>query len=260
MAQQVETLTPGEPDPIDESRMTLMEHLNDLRSSLMWIGIALIIGTVIALFFAEDILLFLSGPVEAVEERLIAITPMEKIIIFFKIAFTAGTIVAMPIIVYQIIAFVAPGLYPHEKRVIYSTLPGVMILFLTGAGFAFWIMIPLAVDFLAGFLGDAIETEWTVESYYALVIRLVFWIGVSFEMPLVITILARIGIVSGSGLLRFWRHAIVAIAVVAAFITPTVDPVNMAIVMAPLIVLYFLSVGMAYLVYKPREPRDFSDE
>ncbi|MEM7126305.1 MAG: twin-arginine translocase subunit TatC [Chloroflexota bacterium] len=256
---QAQALTPGEPDPIDESRMTLMEHLNDLRMALMWIGAALIVGTAISLFFAEDILVFLSGPVDAVEERLIAITPMEKIIIFFKIAFTAGTIAALPVIVYQIIAFVAPGLYPHEKRIVYSTLPGVMILFIIGASFAFWIMIPLAVDFLAGFLDDAIETEWTVESYYALVIRLVFWIGVSFEMPLVITILARIGLVSGPALLRFWRHAIVTIAVLAAFITPTVDPVNMAIVMAPLIVLYFLSVGMAYLVFKPREPRDFND-
>lgn len=258
MAQQVQSLNPIEPDPVDESRMTLMEHLIELRTVLIWISSAVIVGSLVSMIYANAIIAFLAGPVETVGNRLITISPTDPIIIFFKISFTAGTILAMPVIVYQVISFVAPGLYPHEKRILLAMLPGIMLLFVCGAAFAFWIMIPLAVQFLSDFM-SSIDKEWTIDRYYGFVTRIVFWIGVAFEMPLVITALARIGLVSGPTLLHYWRHAIVVIAIVAAFITPTVDPVNMAIVMAPLIVLYLMSVGMAYLVYRPREPRDFSD-
>jgi sec-independent protein translocase protein TatC len=108
-------------------------------------------------------------------------------------------------------------------------------------------------------LGTVISQEWTIDRYINLVTRIVFWIGVFFEMPLIIAFLARIGLVTGPKLLGYWRHAIVANSIIAAIITPTVDPVNMTIVMAPLIVLYFIGVGLAYLLYRPREPRDFSD-
>ena len=258
MAQQVQSLNPLEPDPIDESRMSLMEHLMDLRTALIWVVASVIVGSLVAMIFANAIITFLAGPVEAVGNRLITISPTDPILIFFEISFTVGTILAMPVIVYQIIAFIAPGLYPHEKRILIGMLPGIMVLFACGAAFAFFVMIPLAVQFLAEFM-SAIEKDWTIDRYYGFVTRIVFWIGVAFEMPLIMTALARIGLVSGPTLLHYWRHAIVVIAIVAAFITPTVDPVNMAIVMAPLIVLYMLSVGMAYLVYRPREPRDFSD-
>jgi sec-independent protein translocase protein TatC len=116
------------------------------------------------------------------------------------------------------------------------------------------------VSFLQGFLGDLIRQDWTIDHYISFVTRLVFWIGVAFEMPLVVAFLARIGVIDGPTLLGWWRQAMVIVAIVAAAITPTVDPVNMALVMLPLIVLYFGSVGLAYLVYRPRLPRDFSSE
>ncbi|MCB0084450.1 MAG: twin-arginine translocase subunit TatC [Caldilineaceae bacterium] len=142
-------------------------------------------------------------------------------------------------------------------------LPAIMLLFLAGAAFAFFVMLPVAVGFLQTFLSgpqDVIKADWAVDRYISLVTRIVFWIAVSFETPLVFSFLARIGLVSGPALLRFWRHAIVVIAILAAAITPTIDPVNMAIVMGPLFVLYMMSVGLAYLLYRPRDPRDFSDD
>ncbi|NJN81493.1 MAG: hypothetical protein HC802_03890 [Caldilineaceae bacterium] len=166
----------------------------------------------------------------------------------------------MPIIVYQLIGFAAPGLYPHEKRMLILILPGVMILFLIGAAFAYFVLLQVAVGFLQNFLGDVIRQDWTIDRYIGFVTRVVFWIGVAFETPLVLAFLARAGIVSGPMLLGFWRQAVVIIAIVAAAITPTIDPVNMAIVMGPLIGLYFISVGLAYMIYKPRTPRDFSEE
>ncbi|MCB0112490.1 MAG: twin-arginine translocase subunit TatC [Caldilineaceae bacterium] len=243
-------------DPVEDSRMGLFEHLNELRIRLIWIVGALLIGTIVSFLFVERLLAIITEPVG---ESLIAIGPTDTIGIFFRVGFVAGAVIAMPVIVYQMVAFIAPGLYPHEKRMLFLILPGVMLLFVIGAWFAFKIMLPVATGFLQNFLGSVINQEWTIDRYVNFVTRIVFWIGVFFETPLVIAFLARIGLVTGPSLLSYWRQAMVGISVIAAIITPTVDPVNMAIVMLPLIVLYFLGVGLAYILYRPREPRDFSD-
>ncbi len=246
-------------DPIEESSMSLMEHLVELRVRLMWTVGALVVGTLISMIFARQIIALIAAPVTAAEGQLQAISPTESIAIFFKVSFVMGAAFAMPVIIYQIIAFVSPGLYPKERRTLLLTLPGIMVLFVIGAWFAYFFMLPVAVEFLQNFLGDVIRQDWGVERYVDLITRVVFWVGVSFETPLVVSFLARIGLVSGRQLLHWWRQAIVVAAVVAAMITPTIDPVNMTVVMGPLIVLYFLSVGLAYLLYKPRTPRDFSE-
>jgi sec-independent protein translocase protein TatC len=251
---------PPERNPVEESRMTLMDHLVELRNRLLWIVGALIIGTLFSMLFVTPILNFIIAPLSALGAMPTAIGPTDTITVFFKVSFTMGAIFAMPVIVYQIIRFVAPGLYPHEKRNLLLILPGIMVLFAIGASFAYFMLLPTAVAFLQTFLGDIIKQEWTIDRYISFVTRIVFWIGVAFEMPLVVAFLARAGIISGPKLLGFWRQAIVIIAVIAAAITPTVDPVNMTLVMAPLIVLYAISVGLAYALYKERAPRDFSQE
>lgn len=247
-------------DPVEESRMGLFEHLVELRSRMIWIVGALLIGTVISFIFVEPILAVITAPVVGASGKsLIAIGPTDTISIFFRVGFVSGAVIAMPVIVYQIVAFIAPGLYPHEKRALFMLLPGVMALFFLGAWFAFNIMVPVATSFLQNFLGSVIDQEWTIDRYVNFVTRIVFWIGVFFETPLVIAFLARIGLVTGPKLLSYWRQSIVGASIIAAIITPTVDPVNMMIVMLPLVVLYFLGVGLAYILYRPREPRDFSD-
>ena len=249
-----------EHNPIEESRMALMDHLIELRNRLLWIVGALIIGTAISMLFVTPILNFIIAPLSAMGAVPTAIGPTDTITVFFKVSFTMGAIFAMPVIVYQIIRFVAPGLYPHEKRNLLLILPGFMALFAIGAAFAYFMLLPTAVAFLQSFLGDIIRQEWTIDRYISFVTRIVFWIGVAFEMPLVVAFLAPAGIISGPKLLGFWRQAVVIIAVVAAAITPTVDPVNMTLVMAPLVVLYAISVGLAYALYKERAPRDFAKE
>jgi sec-independent protein translocase protein TatC len=230
----------------------------ELRTRLIWIVGGMLIGTLISMAFANNLIGILQAPLRDYDKMLIAISPTDTIVMFFKVSFTVGTVFAMPVIVYQIIAFVAPGLYPHEKRMLLLMLPGVMVLFACGAAFAYFVLLPVAIGFLQGFLSEQVTQEWTIDRYIGFITRIIFWIGVSFEMPLVVSVLARIGLVSGPGLMGFWRQAVVIIALVAAIITPTVDPVNMAIVMAPLGVLYLLSVGLAYMLYQPRTPRDFS--
>jgi sec-independent protein translocase protein TatC len=255
MSQQVTTM-----EPINDGSMSLMEHLKELRTRLIWIIGTMLAGTVFALFFAEPIIQFIIQPLSNIGVTPQAIGPTDTIGVYFKVCFTAGASIAMPVIVYQVIAFVSPGLYPHEKRALLLTLPGIMVLFILGAAFAFYLLIPAAVDFLQGFLGSVIRQDWTIERYIGFITRLVFWMGVSFETPLVVAFLARAGLVTGQKLLGFWRHSFVVAAIVAAAITPTVDPVNMTIVMGPLMVLYFMSVGLAYLLYRPREPRTFDDD
>ena len=261
MSQSTDILEqPVDPIEEEEEHMTLMEHLIELRNRLAWILGAIAVGTLIGMIFAQPILAFITAPLTELGAEPIAIGPTDTIVIFFKVSFTVGASLAMPVIVYQIIAFVSPGLYPHEKRALLISLPGIMILFVIGAAFAYFVLVPVAVGFLQSFMGDIIRQEWTIDRYVGFVTRIVFWIGVAFETPLVIAFLARTGVVSGRQLLGFWRQAIVIIAIAAAAITPTIDPVNMAIVMGPLILLYFGSVGLAYLVYRPRVARDFSEE
>jgi len=251
------TMNQQTPDPASEGQMTLIEHLNELRVRLIWIISALLIGTVAAFFFRDALLTFLQAPLGAAP--LISTGPTDTIINVFKISFMVGASIAMPVIVYQLVAFAAPGLYPHEKRALFLTLPAIMVLFLSGMAFAFYVMLPVAIQFLQTFAGTHVEQLWTLDRYVGFVTQIVFWIGVSFETPVVLGFLSRTGIVSGPQLLNFWRYALVIIAVISAVITPTIDPVNMALVMAPLIFLYFVSVGLGYMLYKPRTPRDFSD-
>lgn len=240
--------------------MSLMEHLIELRTRLIWISSALVVSTVVALFFYNPLVAFVTSTAREMGIELQLLNPLDSIGIIFRVSFTVGTALALPVIIYQIIAFMAPGLYPHEKRGILMAVPAIVVLFAIGAAFAFFVLLPIAVGFLSSIFVGVFRQDWAADRYLYFVTRLVFWIGVSFEMPLVISILARMGLVSGPALLRVWRQAFVVIAIVSAAITPTVDPVNMAVVMVPLIGLFFGSVGLAYLLYKPREVRDFSKE
>lgn len=245
---------------IDDSKMTLMEHLIELRYRLMWIVGGLLVGTLVSMIFVVPILEIITAPLEAFGKDPQALGPTDSIGVFFKVSFTMGTALALPLIIYHIIAFMAPGLYPHERRAILFMLPGIVVLFAVGAAFAYFMLLPAAVGFLQNFLGAVISQDWSIDRYIGFVTRLVFWIGVAFELPLVVAVLARAGLVSGRQLLNYWRQAIVVVALAAAAITPTVDPVNMTLVMGPLLILYGVSVGLAYLLYRPREIRDFTQE
>jgi sec-independent protein translocase protein TatC len=245
---------------IDEEKMTLMEHLLELRYRLMWIVGALLVCTLLSMVFVVPIINFINRPLTILGQTPQALGPTDNIGIFFKVSFTMGTAFALPLIIYHVIAFMSPGLYPHERRNVLLMLPGVLLLFVTGAAFAFYMLVPPAVGFLNNFLGTVIDPNWTIDRYVGFVTRLVFWIGVAFELPLIMAVLSRTGLITGPQLAGYWRYAVIIVAVASAAITPTVDPVNMGLVMGPLFLLYLLSVGLAYALYKPRQPRDFTAE
>jgi len=231
--------------------MTVFEHLVELRGRLIKVVLALVIATSVSLLFTSRFLALLTVPMGDSLPQ--AIGPTETIVIYFKVALIGGLVLAMPVIVYQLISFIVPGLYPHERRYLLIIVPAASLLFASGVAFAYYVMLPAAIPFLLGFMGDIIRQQWTIEKYMSLVTGLLFWVGLIFETPLVIAFLAYLGVVSPGMLWKNFRYAIVVIAVIAAVATPTPDPINMALLMLPLILLYLLSILLALLVYRRRE-------
>ncbi len=235
--------------PLDRP-VPILEHIEELRKRLLWALIFLLAAIVGSFFFAEKLITVLTQPIGGLE-RLQSIEVTESIGVYMKVSLLSGFVIAFPVIMYQILRFILPGLTPREKRSVLASIPFITILFLAGVAFTFFIMLTPSLDFLTRFLG--IETTPRLSSYINFVTNLIFWVGISFETPLFIFILARFGIVTARGLLKGWRYAVVVIAVIAAVITPTIDPVNMALLMAPLITLYFISVLFAAMAQNRKQ-------
>ena len=161
----------------------------------------------------------------------------------FNVALLGGVILAFPFIVYQVGAFIVPGLKENERRFLRFLLPAGTLFFVLGAFFAYAVLLPTAIPFLTSFMG--IETRLRTGPYFAFATSLLFWIGIIFELPVAVFILAKVRILNSTLLLKNWRIAIVIIAILAMVITPTVDPVNMLLLMAPLIALFFISIVFA---------------
>ena len=234
----------------DDARSTLLEHLYELRKRLSWAALALAIATIFSFLFAQAILDFLITPYSASiggNATLQTLKPTEGLETYFKVALLSGAIIAMPVILVQFWLFISPGVTKQERRYIYIFIPSALILFLLGIAFAWFVLAPAAIFFLANFMTEVFKTEWTGQEYISFVMRLVFWMGISFELPIVAYFVARIGVITSQNLRDHWRIAIVAVAVIAAVITPSIDPVTMLLTMAPLLVLYVLSIGLAYI-------------
>jgi len=223
--------------------MPLLDHLKELRNRLIKIAIALLIATVLSLLFAKQAVIILIRPMG--DNLPQALKPTETLSNYMKVALICGVTLAMPIIVYQIGRFVTPGLNSKEKRYLLLLVPGATLCFFVGVAFAYFVMLPTAIPFLQGFMSDVVKQQWTIGDYLSFVANLLFWIGLSFELPLFIYFLAKLGIISDKTLRKNRKYAIIAIAVLAAVITPTIDPLNMALVMGPLILLYELGVLLA---------------
>ena len=224
--------------------MPISQHLEDLRKVLLRAIIGLIVGVAAGAFFVKPVLNFFAQSIGGVD-KLQVIEVTESMSVYMRVALLIGLIVALPWIFYQLFSFVGKGLKKAEKRGLLIAIPFATLLFLAGGSFAFFIMLPSALPILTQFLG--ITTTIRVKSYIDFIINLMFWIGISFELPLIVFILARLGIVNAKSLLNGWRYALIAMAILAALITPTVDPINMAIFMLPLFLLYLLSILLAKL-------------
>lgn len=234
----------------DLDKMSILDHLGELRDRLIKSVVALLVGTVLSLAFTPRLLEFLIAPMGG--KQPISLKPTESIIIYFKVALVAGAVLAMPVIIYQFLMFILPGLTKEERKYLRVIVPGASLLFATGVAFATFVMLPFTIKYLQSFLADIIQPTYSIDYYISFVTTLMFWVGVIFETPLIIAFLARLGVISPKMLSSNRKYAIVLIAILAAVITPTPDPVNMTLVMVPLLVLFEVGIILARIVYRPR--------
>jgi len=227
-----------------------MDHLEELRSRLMWA-----IGTLALAFFpcwifVDEIFAFLQAPIIKLlpPGKKLAYTGItDPFILYFKVAALAAVFVASPFILYQFWRFIAPGLYKHERRYLLPFLFFGSFFFLAGGAFAYYVAFPLAAEFLLK-IGGAFEPVITIERYFGFQMTIILGLGLMFELPIVIFVLSAIGLVTPRFLMKNFRWAVVIIFVVAAIITPTSDILNLCVFAVPAILLYLLGVGAAALV------------
>lgn len=242
----------------DEKNLTILEHLQELRQRLMICAIALVVGVAVSFYpLSYWVLDWLKAPAEGRVENfeLIFTEPLEFWSTFFRVSLLLGITLAMPVFVWQTLAFVGPGLTRNEKRWAYPIVFGASFMFVAGCAFAYFVMMPPALNFLLDFPDQATPLI-SIRKYVDFTTRLMLVSGLVFETPLLVMGLAKIGIVSSRQLFRWWRFAIVGAFIVAAIVTPSIDPITQSLVAGPMIILYFVGILLAKLVEKtPIIPR-----
>lgn len=231
-------------------RQFVWAEIETLRRHILRAVLVLVLTVSLSFSFTEKILAFLAVPIGGLS-ALKAIEVTESIGVFMRIALFSGIAIALPYIAFEIWLFAAPGLRPRERKFGLVGIPLATLLFLSGMAFSYYMLLPTALPFLLNFMG--IQAELRPASYFTFVTGLMFWIGIAFEFPLVIYVLTAIGLIKPQVLAQQWRLAVVLIAILAAAITPTVDPVNMSLVMLPMTLLYFVSIGLSFIAYAGRK-------
>ena len=235
--------------------LSILQHLAELRRRVFVSVLALLAGSAVAFAFFRQIIELLVLPAKdlgAGPGKLVFVEVTELLTTSIKVSFVGGFVLALPVILYQVIMFIAPGLTGREKRYLLGFMPGVLLAFVAGVAFAYFVLTPPALHFLLTFGGDVATPMIRVSNLVNLMIRLLFWMGVAFETPLVMYLLAQLGIVNPGMLSRFRRYWVVVAFILGAIITPTFDPVNQALVAVPLLVLYELGLLLAKLAARSR--------
>jgi len=248
---------PGE----DLSRMPLLQHLEELRRRILRSLLALAVGVAACLTWAPEMLQFLARPIYRSlppGSKLAVLGVTDPFLLYFKTALLAGLFLAFPAVLWQAWQFVAPGLYAKERRWIGPFILLGWLFFLGGGAFAYYVAFPFAVQFLVE-MGADFELVITAERYYGFLLTVVLGLGLMFELPLALTLAARVGLVTARFLIRHFRWAVLIIFAVAAIITPTADVVNLCIFALPTIALYLLGVAGAAAVGRRRSPPPAAD-
>ncbi len=262
----------GDESALDEARMGLMEHLVELRNRLMWVGLVLLSVSIVAFIFSDEIFGFLSAPLmdkmqskgvelfgPDFEAQMIATNPTEIFWNYIKVSVYTGLLITMPWTLFQIWRFVAPGLYANEKSVVWPFLVATPVLFWTGCMLVYFVMAPLAFNFLLGFQDETTRLLPTVGQYVPLLMWLMLATGVGFQLPVLLNLLARAGLVTAKQLMSFWKYSLVGIAIMAAIFTPP-DPVSQLSLGLPMVGLYFGSIWTIWLMEKASGRDSFKQE
>ncbi len=243
--------------------MPFLDHLEELRSRLIW-SLASLVALSIGGFFivtAFDVIGILERPLQTVlpGQNLLFTSPTTPVIVTFKLAFVVGLILALPILAWHAWRFFEPALHENERRFVIPAIGLGFILFLAGIAMAYFFVLPLGLKFLLGFQSESLSPIITVDEYLRFATRLILAFGMVFEMPVVLVLLSMLGIVTSAGLRKYQRHAIVALAVASALLTPA-DPGTMLMLLAPMLLLYELSIFLVKMVGRRERQRDESGD
>ena len=238
-------VTKGKPDK--EKKLTLLGHLQEIRRRLVYSVIALIITVAISFIFTDRIIKFLISQAPP-EVPVIAIEVTEAFAIWFKVCLYSAFVMALPFFMLQLVLFIRPALTRKERIYLYALLPAVLLFFLAGAAFAWFVFLPHALDFLLHFgKSIGIISQVRIGNLISFEVQIMFWMGVVFEIPVLTFFLAKIGILNHRWLAKQWKWAFIGAFIIGAVITPTPDPINCTIVSVPIFLLYLLGIVTAWL-------------
>ncbi len=234
----------------DDEKISVVGHISELRRRLIRSIIVVAVASILAFSFYQYIFDILVYPVQDIELIFIELTEMLGTIM--RVSLTAGIIVSIPWLTYELIMFVSPALTRREKKYVYLILPWIALMFIGGVVFSYFIVVPRMISFLLTFGADIATPQIKIGNYISIVTRLLVSVGLVFEMPVLTTFLARIGVLKPEWLWGKRKIAIVFAFIAAALITPTIDPINQCLIALPIIILYEMCIWLAKLVYKKR--------
>lgn len=251
------------PDPYAEARMSVFEHLRELRTRFLKSFIAIAVGFAICWTWAEPLFEFLLVPLRAAasEESLAQMHHKdlaEPFFVLLKTALLGGVFLAIPVVMYQMWSFVSPGLYDNEKKAILPFMVASTIFFVFGGSFCYWIVMPQGYGFLLGFSETVSQPELMMSEYLSLTSKLLIGFGIIFQVPVVTSFLARVGLITHVHLITYWRHSVVVSFIVAAILTPP-DVVTQVMMAVPLVVLYSLSIIVAWYFTRQRQKKEAAE-
>jgi sec-independent protein translocase protein TatC len=240
---------------MNSGELSVLQHLAELRRRVLYSVLALLVGSAVAFPFYSQIIKLLilpAGDLDVAAGELVFVEVTESFTTSVKVSMVGGFVLALPVILYHVVMFVAPGLTGRERLYLLGFLPAVFAAFAGGVAFGYFVLTPNALHFLLNFGADVAAPTIRISNIVNFMVRLLFWMGIAFETPLVMYLLAQLGVVNARMLSRFRRFWVVVAFLLSAIITPTVDPVNQALVAAPLLVLYELGVLLARLADRSR--------
>lgn len=235
--------------------MSLMEHLEELRRRIIHSAIFLAIGFVAAYVFHERLYGIVQAPLDKLHIKLVFTHPIDPFNLYLMVSFVGGAILASPFVLYQVWLFIAPGLYRHERHYVVPFMAATIGLFLAGAFFGYQFVFPGALKFLILQFGHRFEPMVTISEYTGFFLSVILGLGITFELPILIFFLALFGVVTPGWLWRNIRYAILVIFIIAAIITPSPDVLTMCVFAAPMLVLYLVGIGVAYMVHPARRKK-----
>ncbi len=232
----------------NDSQMSFFDHLEELRTRIFVSLIAVFIGAIACFAFVRPIVAILEVPAQGV--RFLQLAPGEFFFVSIQVAGYTGILLASPVILYQIVQFIVPGLTRSERKVLAPVVFGSSILFFAGLAFAYYLLIPAALNFFISYGGDVVEQSWSIDKYFKFVLLLLFSTGLTFQIPVIQLLLGTLNLVSSEQMISGWRTVVLGSVILGAVVTPSTDPLTQSLLGGAVLFLYFGGIAMVKLTGK----------